>query len=243
MKPREKHHLDGQRVYRFVRAERIAHWLNAAAFLILLATGASMLLRVQIGLSPQSVRLLHRCHVFFGLVYFSGPAAILLLGNPHVAFEWLHEAFRWTRDEFLWLMGPLRRVFDPSGVPLRVGRFNAGQRMNVLIQIVAKWSMTTTGLVMHFGAGQLLMFTLHLLLCFFLVAVVTGHLYMALINPSTRPALSAMFSGYVEAEWLKRHHPGWFEELARKETASQPPPRLPEAHPESVESLSPEDHA
>jgi cytochrome b subunit of formate dehydrogenase len=42
---------------------------------------------------------------------------------------------------------------------------------------------------------------------YLLAVLVVGHLYMALINPSTRPALSGIVSGTVEGSWSRTHHP------------------------------------
>lgn len=39
------------------------------------------------------------------------------------------------------------------------------------------------------------------------VLLVAGHLYMALINPRTRPALRGMISGSVDRAWSREHHP------------------------------------
>jgi cytochrome b subunit of formate dehydrogenase len=38
------------------------------------------------------------------------------------------------------------------------------------------------------------------------IILVLGHLYMALVNPGTRPALSGMISGRVDRAWLRSHH-------------------------------------
>ena len=45
------------------------------------------------------------------------------------------------------------------------------------------------------------------------------HIYLAAVHPSTRPSLSGMFSGRVDREWARHHHPKW---VAREEAAEQP---------------------
>ena len=54
----------------------------------------------------------------------------------------------------------------------------------------------------RFNAGQKLNFAL-------VCVLVAGHLYMALVNPTTRTALSGMLTGKVDREWARRHYPRW----------------------------------
>jgi cytochrome b subunit of formate dehydrogenase len=45
------------------------------------------------------------------------------------------------------------------------------------------------------------------------VPIVLGHLYLALLNPSTRHSLRGMTLGSVRRDWAKKHHPKWEREL------------------------------
>jgi cytochrome b subunit of formate dehydrogenase len=40
-----------------------------------------------------------------------------------------------------------------------------------------------------------------------------GHLYLALVNPSTRHSLSGMTRGWVREDWALRHHRKWAEQM------------------------------
>lgn len=210
--------LEGRRIYRFVFAERLFHWLNATTFLILAATGIALLFRWRFGLSSSTVRLLHHVHFGIGIVYFVCPAALLMMLNPTAARRWAAELFGWTRDDLRWLLAPFRR----RGAPLKTGRFNAGQRLYLTFQIGGKWGLFATGLLMYLTHGVIAMFAIHVVLSCLLIFLALGHIYMGLVNPSTRASLSAMLSGYVDAEWLKRHHLGWFESLDRNRERSRP---------------------
>jgi cytochrome b subunit of formate dehydrogenase len=44
-----------------------------------------------------------------------------------------------------------------------------------------------------------------------------GHLYYALILPSTRHSLSGMTRGWVREDWAKRRHPDWVAALRSEE--------------------------
>jgi cytochrome b subunit of formate dehydrogenase len=39
--------------------------------------------------------------------------------------------------------------------------------------------------------------------------LVAGHLYMAIVNPGTRPALRGMLTGRVDRNWARAHHAEW----------------------------------
>jgi formate dehydrogenase subunit gamma len=48
---------------------------------------------------------------------------------------------------------------------------------------------------------------------------VLGHLYLALVHPTTRQALRGMTLGSVDAAWAERHHEKWAADVT--------PPALP----------------
>jgi formate dehydrogenase subunit gamma len=50
---------------------------------------------------------------------------------------------------------------------------------------------------------------LHDALMYISVVIVIGHLYLALINPSTRHSLRGMTLGSVREDWARAHHAKW----------------------------------
>ena len=44
-----------------------------------------------------------------------------------------------------------------------------------------------------------------------LVALLVGHLYLALIHPATRHSLRGMTLGEVREDWARVHYPRWIE--------------------------------
>jgi formate dehydrogenase subunit gamma len=54
--------------------------------------------------------------------------------------------------------------------------------------------------------------TLHETLTLASIALVSGHLYLALLHPSTRHALRGMTTGEVDVAWAERHHAKWVEQ-------------------------------
>jgi len=193
-----------------------------------------LLLRNPLSLSRETVTGLHDWHLYVGAVYFFGPALVFLIGDWRAGLRWTGSAFRWTPSEVIWLMGPMRKVIYRRRPEPEVGRFNAGQRLNMLGQLVGKWALGITGYLMHIETGQLLMYTIHVSLFAALMFLVGGHVYMGLINPSTRHSRHAIWGGFVHLEWIDHHHPGWVKKLPRageslpsgpphKETASPAP--------------------
>jgi cytochrome b subunit of formate dehydrogenase len=48
------------------------------------------------------------------------------------------------------------------------------------------------------------------------LVLLVGHLYLALIYPSTKHALRGMTTGSVRRDWAREHHSKWVEEESRK---------------------------
>ena len=59
------------------------------------------------------------------------------------------------------------------------------------------------------GTHHNLIFGGHKLATIGICVLVAGHLYMALVNPTTREALNGMLIGKVDGEWARRHYPRW----------------------------------
>jgi cytochrome b subunit of formate dehydrogenase len=48
-----------------------------------------------------------------------------------------------------------------------------------------------------------------------------GHIFMAVVNPSTRHALRGMTLGTVDRDWAVHHDPRWVEELEEEEASEK----------------------
>jgi formate dehydrogenase subunit gamma len=241
MRGYETHHVDGNRVYRFVRIERLAHWVNAASFFVLAVSGLILFLRHKLNLSADLVLQIHQWHVYIGAVYFFGPALVFLIGSWRDGLRWVGGAFRWGYSEILWLLGPLRKTLFPKIPAPVVGRFNAGQRLNMLLQFCGKWGMAVTGIMMHLYSGQLLLYNIHMILFVFLTILVMGHIYMGLFHPSTRHSLFAILTGFVDLDWLEQHHPGWLASLPAIDSSSNRrgfSPATPGENPETAKEFA-----
>lgn len=207
--------LVGDHVVRFDRAERWLHWANAVLFLVLLATG--MILYVGSLSALVGRRLLVKdVHVISGLLL---PVPLLLA----YAGRWrgglrrdVRRFARWSRDDTRWLSSLGRRGRE------RMGKFNAGQKVNAIFVAGCIPLMLATGAIMRWFEPFPLDWRtgatfVHDWLALILLALVVGHIGKALSEPM---ALRAMRAGSVPADHVQHHHPRWWREV----TGSDQPP-------------------
>ncbi|HKI91041.1 MAG TPA: cytochrome b/b6 domain-containing protein, partial [Gaiellaceae bacterium] len=107
-------------VRRFSRTERVLHWVNAAGFFVLLASGLVLYLptlSAQVGRRP----LVKDIHFWAGIGWVCALVLVALLGDRRGLLRTAREVDRFDREDVAWLR--LRR-------PAPQGRFNAGQKVN-----------------------------------------------------------------------------------------------------------------
>jgi formate dehydrogenase subunit gamma len=203
------------RVPRFTRTERAVHWVHAAAFLVLLATGLALYLpslAEAVGRRP----LLKDIHVYTALAWAVALVLVVLVGDRRALRATAREIDLFDADDRAWL---LRRRPAPQG------RLNAGQKLNAIITAAFAVLFAVTGVLLWYGerdtrfrfAQTILIHDWLMYVAFFLFL---GHLYLAVIHPRTRHALNGMTRGWVDREWAREHHPKWVESLdaaARRE--------------------------
>ena len=191
-------------VQRFTFTERLLHWVHAAAFFVLLGSGLVLYLPA---LSSAVARrpLIKDIHFFTGISWAGAIILIVLLGNRRALRRTLREIDAFDRDDWRFLRG---RIDSPQG------RFNAGQKVNVIVTAAFATLFFVSGLLLWLGerntsvrlGGTLY---LHDALMYLSIVIVIGHLYLALINRNTRHALRGMTLGTVREDWARAHHAKW----------------------------------
>lgn len=200
------------KVQRFNRTERLAHWTNALGFLALLSTGLAMLARRRWGGGGEGAfAILRTVHAGGAVLYIAGPLLCWLAGNTRSWWNWIREAHRLHPSDFSWMALMVGQVFKRGVVLPPQGRFNPGQRLNIWLQLAAKAGFLYSGQAMFRFQGQLFWFKVHLALMALALPLLAGHLFLALIHRDTRPSLSGMISGWVDAHWARHHHARWLE--------------------------------
>ncbi|MBO0692572.1 MAG: cytochrome b/b6 domain-containing protein [Acidimicrobiaceae bacterium] len=210
----------GQQIVRFDRVERTAHWLNASLFLILMLTGLALYFEPLMALVGRR-RLVEDIHVYSGIA-LPFPVLVSALGYWGRGLRLdLSRLNRWIPDDGTWLRASLseRKRRQRIRSQLRLGKFNAGQKLNAAFTAGAIVVMLGTGLILRWyhpwplswRTGATLV---HDWLSVAIVIVVLGHVRFALADPE---ALRSMITGRVSRAWARHSAPGWLDELGRPE--------------------------
>ena len=159
-----------------------------------------------------SIRVGHRhlvelIHVYSG---FALPVP-MLAGLVSVAYRAdLHRLGHFTPSDWRWLRSRQRR----DGT-IRVGKFNAGQKLNASVTSGAVLVLLGTGIIMFFpGLTRLTWRTgatfVHDWFALGLGLLIVGHIVYALRDRESR---RGMRTGRVSADWARAQHAAWADEL------------------------------
>jgi len=189
-------------VRRFSKTERTIHWVNAAGFFLLLATGLILYLP-RLSMLVSRRQLIQSLHFWAGVGWLGALAVVVLLGGRRLLAT-ARELDTFDSYDLRWLRG--------RGGPQ--GRFNAGQKINAVLTAAFTILFGVSGLLLWFGEQDTRYrfastVVLHDGLMYVSLLLLVGHLYLALIHPATRHALRGMTLGSVDADWAARHHAKW----------------------------------
>ena len=191
-------------VERFTLTERLLHWIHASAFFVLLASGLVLYLPT---LSAHIARrpLIKDIHFWTGISWAGAILLVVALGNRRALAQTAREIDVFDRDDRRFLAGK-------TGSPQ--GRFNAGQKVNAILTAAFAVLFFASGLLLWMGERDTRFrldgtVFLHDALMYVSVVIVVGHLYLAVVHPTTRHALRGMTLGTVERDWARKHHAKW----------------------------------
>lgn len=195
------------RVPRFTRTETSVHRTTSALVLALLVTGIALYvpsLSVLVGRRA----LLASIHVACGFA-LPFPMLLGLLTSPELRAD-VTALGRFVDDDALWLRRSDRRTRG-----LRVGKFNAGQKVAAALFLTAGLVLLTSGFVLVAPVGldvpdsvrQGATFT-HDVVTFTLLALLLGHVWQAWRHPEAR---AAMRTGSMDPAYAALQHPAWLD--------------------------------
>ena len=121
------------------------------------------------------------------------------------------EVDRFDEDDVRWLRWAVTRRGDEPPQ----GRFNAGQKLNTAFVFGLMVVFSVSGLLMYLQEtdaavrGRTSAILVHDIATWVAVPLILGHLYLVLVNASTRHSLRGMVLGSVRRDWARRHHPKW----------------------------------
>jgi formate dehydrogenase subunit gamma len=198
-----------QEITRFSRAERAVHWTLAVLMGVCIAT-AAILYNGFLGVPIGHRRVVELIHVYSGLAL----PLPLLTGLGFTAYRAdLSRLNRFRPTDWAWLRSRTRR----DGT-IRVGKFNAGQKLNAALTTGSILVLLASGLLMYFPDVARLSWRtgatlVHDWFALGLGLLVVGHIVEAVHDPEAR---RGMRTGRVSPGWAMREHRDWFDEVARK---------------------------
>jgi formate dehydrogenase gamma subunit len=201
-------------VMRFTVTERALHWALATGYLLLLASGLPLMApALQHWIRGYNPVIGERLHLASAIFWLAAVALALTLGDRPRVRRTLGELMRLQASDWRWARSFLRWLVAAPAERQRldraVGRFNGGQKLNAIFTLVTVSLLLVTGIALWpFGAGGLWR-DAHRWLTLLVLVPIAGHVFLATINPSTRPALTGMLDGRVDREWAATHHPRW----------------------------------
>src|SRR5882724_2774814 len=134
-------------VRRFSAAERLLHWLLAASFFVLLASGLALYLPGLSGLVDRPTA--KAWHIDAAIVLAAGAGIIAILRWPELR-RTLRQIDRFDRDDARWLSGAPARLLGRRRPPPQ-GRFNAGQKLNAALVGGLMALAYVTGVLLWYG--------------------------------------------------------------------------------------------
>lgn len=191
---------------RFARAERWVHRTLGILVGVLLVTGA-LLFFPDLGALIGNRQLVTTTHEVAGWLI---PVPLLLALGSRAFRSDAGRLNRFSPSDWQWLRSRDRR----SG-RIRVGKFNAGQKLN------AAW--TLGALIVMFGTGMVMFWSslfpdslrtgatfVHDWTALAMAVIILGHIWMAYNDANAR---MGMRTGSVPESWADREHGAWADEI------------------------------
>ncbi len=189
---------------RFGLTERLAHWWTVSMVVTAVLSGLAM------GDDGGSGPVLY---VHVGAVSMIGVGLLVavLCGNRRAMFRAGRQLLHVDARDRSWLRARLRHPLHPAADPAW-GMFNAGQKVLAYALGLSLVVTIATGLQAWSAGGE---GGLHGSAVGLTLVLLGAHIFMAVVNPATRPALAGMVFGRVRRSWAAKHHSEWLAQPER----------------------------
>jgi formate dehydrogenase subunit gamma len=215
-------------VTRFSGTERLLHWAFALGYLALLVTGLPLMVPALRGaIRGYAPTIGTRLHLLAAACWVIATVAVVLFGDRGRLRATWRDMTRFTSDDWRWL-GAFPRWLLGSGaararIDAAVGRFNAGQKLNLVFTLLTSLLLLVSGAaVLPLPGGGVTVADLvsgpesrrawlaaHRWCTMLVLVPVAGHVFLATVHRATRPSLGGMLAGHVDRSWAAAHHPRW----------------------------------
>jgi formate dehydrogenase subunit gamma len=198
-------------IERFTRAERYVHWATTVLMFALIATGA-ILYNGQLAIYTGHRQFIAVAHLYCGFA-LPIPMAAGVFSKAYRADA--HRLNRHTAQDRLWLRHRAWKLGRVEEYGLKVGKFNAGQKLNAAFLCGAILVMVGTGTLMWFQSlASVSMRTgatfVHDWLALAIGFDIIGHVWFAIRD---RHARAGMRHGTVPRWWAEQEHELWAQEI------------------------------
>jgi formate dehydrogenase subunit gamma len=225
---------------RFVVAERLSHWLYALFFIVAFVTGLLMWIPATRVWLAGARYTLAQYHGYVGAAMVVLPLLLFLVMDWRRLGRDLREIDRWNREDRRWFWLAVRGYTLRGRTMPAQGRFNAGQKANVvLIAAMAVGFAATGGVLMHRQDAPVWLVSralwLHGFVAVCAIALFAGHLAHVFITKHGRTYLGGMVRGWVpEALARERHERWWAAETGGEGgAAAEPATAVPDHGPDA----------
>lgn len=213
-------------IERFSLPSRLGHGVHAISFVILLLTGCALVFRGFGSLiGPGGLRLFSNIHHLFGLIFTFVPVIILVFFSWKNTKRWLYDITHWSKNDVEFVKAFPKTFFGFKVETPKQGRFNGGEKINSLLQIVGCTVLIVTGWIMLVadptqaivGWARLI----HSFAALGLGSVIMAHAFLAVLHPGSKESIKGMLGGRVSRDWAWHHHALWVEEVESGEVESR----------------------
>jgi formate dehydrogenase subunit gamma len=191
---------DDMWVHRFGRTERFVHWWTMLMITIALLTG--------LGLSDDAGGPLLLVHVLAVVSIGVGLSAALIIGDRRALLQSARRLFSFDPRDGAWIRARVEHPFSRD-IHRDWGMFNTGQKLLAWALSISLVAVVGTGIQSWSAGGEGGSHGTAVVISMILVG---AHIFMAVVNPSTRPALRGMVFGIVRRSWAATHHAAWLRE-------------------------------
>jgi len=217
----------GARIWRFVAAERVSHWVYALFFIVAFVTGLLMWIPGTRAWLAGARSTLAEYHGYVGAAMIVVPLLLFVVLDRRRFGRDLREIDRWDGQDRKWFGLALRGYTLRGRQMPPQGRFNAGQKANVvLVAAMAIGFAVTGGILMHKQGLQPWLVTralwTHAFLAICAIALFAGHLAHVFVTKHGRTYLAGMIRGWIPEELaMERHRRWWAAETSGEAAAAE----------------------
>ncbi|PWF22553.1 formate dehydrogenase subunit gamma [Corticimicrobacter populi] len=218
-----------QMILRTPLPDRMCHWAMVVCFALVSLSGLSWVFPSLNWLNgvfgtPQMARLLHP---FFGVAVF---VALVYLFVRFVKYN------LFVKEDLIWVRNVKSVMEGDHSTPLRIGKYNAGQKflfwgiMTLITLLLVTGLMIWRAYFAHLVPIPLLRIAmfLHSFAGVSLMLLIIGHVYLAFW---VKGSIRGMVTGYVTRKWARTHHDRWYQEISATKPSS---PEAAQQQPENA---------